>query len=97
MHRSAADVARELAAILPDARTTIVLPASHRSRRPALLLTAAALAAVALAAVAAAVLSTGGSKAPPPRVAPRVAPVPHAATAQQQARELASWLLRYSR
>ena len=96
MHRSAADVARELAAILPDARTTIVLPASHRSRRPALLLTAAALAAVA-AGIAAAVLSTGGSKAPPPRVAPRVAPVPHAATAQQQARELASWLLRYSR
>ncbi len=94
---AAAEVARELAAILPDTRTTIVLPASgRRPRRPALVLAAAALAAVA-AGIAAAVLSTGGSKAPPPRVAPRVAPVPHATTAQQQARDLASWLLRYSR
>ena len=42
-------------------------------------------------------ITTGGSS-PPPAAPPRpkaVAPVPHAATAQQQALELAAWLRRF--
>jgi len=95
---TAAELARELAATTPAART-VHLPATRRRRRR-LPLAVALLAVLVLAAgVAAAVLTTGGPSprpaAPPP---PRpVAPIPHAATAQQQALELAAWLRRNSR
>lgn len=57
------------------------------------------LVAIAVAAVAAGLVlafSGGGGPAKPAPIA-RVAPVPHAATAEQQARNLARWLSRYSR
>jgi hypothetical protein len=56
-----------------------------------------ALAAVALV-VGLVAAFTGGSKHPSKqRQVARVAPVPHAATAEEQARELSAWLARYSR
>ena len=95
---TAAELARELSASTPEARTTI-LPAPRRRRRRRLPLLVALAAALVLAAgIAAAVITTGGSS-PPPAAPPRpkaVAPVPHAATAQQQALELAAWLRRNS-
>jgi hypothetical protein len=95
---TAAELARDLSLETPDART-VVLPATRRHRRRLPLLVALAAVVVLVAGVAAAVLANGGSSpepaAPPP---PRpVAPVPHAATAQQQAVELAAWLRRNSR
>jgi hypothetical protein len=60
--------------------------------------TLVALAVVAIGGgVAALVATTGGSSTPPPATVTRVAPVPHAATAEQQAQNLAAWLSRYSR
>jgi hypothetical protein len=60
-----------------------------------------ALAAVLIAAVAVALavsLATRGSGSPPSRPAPaRVAPIAHSPNAQQQARNVAAWLRRYSR
>jgi eukaryotic-like serine/threonine-protein kinase len=97
---SAAVLARQLEADLPEGRPTVVLPgkAPPRRRRAAVALGAVA-AAMVVAGVVAAVVTTGGSdNSPAPRVAPpRVAPVPHATTAEQQALDLASWLTRYSR
>jgi serine/threonine protein kinase len=95
---TAAELARDLSANTPEART-VVLPATRRRRRRLPLLVALAAVLVLAAGVAAAVLTTGGSSpkpAAPPAPRP-VAPVPHAATAQQQALELAAWLRRNSR
>jgi eukaryotic-like serine/threonine-protein kinase len=85
---------------VPEGRT-LVLPL--RARRTSVLgrrtLVLAALAAAVVAAgVAAAIVTAGGPShhsSPPAPV--RVAPVPHAATAQQQALDLATWLVRNSR
>ena len=106
---SAAAVAQELAATLPDA-PTLALPEHPSQRATEILLRsrgrrrvrpAVALAAVAVAAIgggiAAVVASTGGGSTPPPVTVARVSPVPHAATAEQQAQNLAAWLTRYSR
>jgi serine/threonine-protein kinase len=107
---SAAEVARELTATIPEAQTLplpdhpslrateIKTPAARaRTRpRPAVLLAAAALVAVVAGGVAALVTS-GGSSPKPVQHPPHVAAVPHAPTAQQQAQDLAAWLRRYSR
>jgi serine/threonine protein kinase len=100
---SAAEVARALAALLPDAET-LPLPepatrlAAPRRRRVRPAVATAALAVGALAGGVGAAIATrgGGTKPPPPRVQ-RVAPVRHAADPKQQAQNLAAWLTRYSR
>jgi eukaryotic-like serine/threonine-protein kinase len=105
---SAADVARELAATLPEAptlplpeppsqRATEIMQPRHRSRvRPTVALAAIAVGAIA-GGVGAAIATTGGGSKPAPPAVTRVSPVPHAATAEQQAHNLAAWLARYSR
>jgi serine/threonine-protein kinase len=104
---SAAELARELAASSPEARTLplpdhpsrrateIKAPRGKRPRRTVYLV-AAAIGAIAGGTIAAVATSGGSSPTPKPLPA-RVAPVPHAADAQQQARELAAWLRRHSR
>ncbi|HEX7083238.1 MAG TPA: serine/threonine-protein kinase [Gaiellaceae bacterium] len=88
--------AAELAAVLhgdtlpAPTRALPPPPASRRPRRAALLL--AALALCALAAALAIAFTRGGSDGPP-----KVEPVPHSASAAQEARNLAAWLRRYSR
>lgn len=83
----------------PPAPTIPFAPVRPERRRvpvvPLLVVAALAALAIGLAAVFAA---GGGTKAPPPkRPFARVMPVPHAASAEQQARNLAAWLSRYSR
>jgi eukaryotic-like serine/threonine-protein kinase len=95
---TAAELARNLSASTPEASTTI-LPATRRRRRRLPVLVALAATLVLAAGIVAAVVGRGGSSPSPP-APPRpkaVAPVPHAATAQQQAVELAAWLRRNSR
>jgi len=101
---SAADVAHELAAALADA-TTVALPERpprrragrrHRLRARTLSLVVAAVLAIAGGTAAAIATSVGGSspsRATPP---PVIAPVQPGATAEDGARNLAAWLLRYS-
>ena len=60
----------------------------HRRRRAF----AGLVALAAVVAIAAAVIATRGGGTPAP-----VRPVPHAATAGQQARNLEGWLREYSR
>ena len=74
-------------------------PVSPRRRHRSLPVLLAGAAAVAvIAGVAAALSSGGGSPSKPARApAPRVASIPTAPTAQQEARDLAAWLRRYSR
>ncbi len=98
----AAALAAAPAASPPDHPTAVktVAPPRRRPRpiarpRPALLIAAAAAVAV-LAGVVAAVASTGGSSPRRPAPAPKVSPVPRAPTVQQEARDLAAWLRRYS-
>lgn len=103
---SAAELARRLAATDPEAQTlplpddparraTEILAPGLQRRRPTLWLVAAAVAAVVSGLVA--VAATREGSPPPPAPPPRVAPVPHVADTQQQARELAAWLRRNSR
>jgi serine/threonine protein kinase len=95
---TAAELARSLAPTASEARTAVMPPPPGRRGRLPLAVAAAALLLVA-AGIAAALVTTSGSPprpARPPHAAP-VAPVPHAATAQQQAVELAAWLRRNSR
>jgi serine/threonine protein kinase len=113
---SAADVARRLAATLPDGRTLRLPPdparrateinaypaagdaptRARRRLRPGVVLAAVAVGAIAGGIGAAvATRSTGSAHGTTPPA--RVAPVPHAANAEQQARNLAGWLTRYSR
>ena len=105
---SAAGVARELAAVLsegetlalpddPSQRATEIKAPTRRPRtklRPGLALSAVAAGAIAGAVIA--LLATSGSP-PKPAPAPQIAPVAHGATPQQQAQNLAAWLVRYSR
>jgi serine/threonine-protein kinase len=107
---SAAELAGELAATIPDAQTlplpghpsvraTEIMapgPATAVRRRPRTAVVLAAAAAVAvLAGGLGALLSGGGSPAKPPP-APKVSGIPTAPTPQQEARDLAAWLRRYS-
>lgn len=93
---SAAEVAHALEGDTVAAATTI-LPARKRRRAPLVLGVAAAAAIVA--GVAAALATSGGGPsrpASPPAPAP-IVPLGQQASAQQQARALATWILRYSR
>ncbi|MEN3343029.1 MAG: hypothetical protein V7644_2433, partial [Actinomycetota bacterium] len=112
---SAAELAHELAALLPDGRTLalpdhpsqratqILAPRETRPRRPRATLVLAAVAVAAVLAGAAAALAlgfgSGSGESGSGRTVPlaRVAPVPHAVTAQEQARAIAAWLRRHSR
>ncbi len=105
---SAAAVARELAATLPQAQTLPLPehpslrateikapPAKKRRPRPVVLLAAAAVGALVAGGIAE-LVTTGGSKpaANPPSTT--VAVVPHPPSPQQEAQDLAAWLRRYS-
>ena len=97
---SAAELAHELAATLPghpsQAATEITTPVRRSKKvRPALALAALAVAAIAGGGIA--LVATSGGGTPKPAPVPRVAPVPHGSTPQQQAQNLAAWLARYSR
>jgi len=92
-------LSRELERARPTvAAATVPRAALHTTRRRYPLVPVLAL--IALVAVIAGLVAAfhGGTKtkAPPAHVA-TVQPVPHAATAQQQATNLAAWLSRYSR
>lgn len=89
---SAAELARELAGERAEAPTRIV---RQRSQRAPIVLAGSAAVLIA-AGVAAALATTGGSPKQPPARPARIARMPHAPTAQQQATDLASWLNRYS-
>jgi len=105
---SAAAVARELAATLPEAQTLplpdhpsrrateIKAPPARARRRSRATLILAAGAAAALVAGGVAVYATSGSSPPKPPPQPHIAFVPRAPSAQQEARDLAAWLRRYS-
>jgi hypothetical protein len=81
----------------PAAPTVPLAPVVARRRVP-LVPVLVALAAIAVVIGLIAALSGGGNKSPnQPRRVARVAPVPHAATPQQQAQNLSAWLARYSR
>jgi eukaryotic-like serine/threonine-protein kinase len=107
---SAAALARELAATLPQAQTlplpdhpsqraTEITPPRARTRRVRPIVALAAIAVGAIAGGTAAALATrgGGSTQPPAPAVARVTPVPHASSAEQQALNLAAWLTKYSR
>jgi len=87
---------KELENVRPTIATQVLTPLpQHRSFPFVWVLVALAVLALALGLVFA--LRGGGSPKPQqPKVA-RVAPVPHAATAERQARNLSAWLARYSR
>jgi serine/threonine protein kinase len=91
---TAAEVERELRGE-QSAAPTVILPRRRPRRAPMALAGVAAL-TIAAGIAAAVATSGGGSKPPRPRPAP-IAPLQHASTAQQQAQNIASWLLRYSR
>jgi hypothetical protein len=77
---------------------TLPLPPVVRSRRRIPLVPALLIVAVVALAVGLVAAFSGGSGTPPgKRPVARVAPVPHAATPEQQARNLSAWLARYSR
>jgi len=92
--RPAADVvARRLAGGPVEAATLRI--ARTRRTRPAVVVAALALLAI-VGGIAAALVSTSHSPSTPAyRPVARVAPVPHASGAEQQARNLAAWLRRY--
>ncbi len=108
---SAAEVGRELAAAKPETQTLLLpdhpslrateikTPSARARRRPrtAVLLALAALVALVAGGVAAVVTSGGSSPKPVQQQPPRIAALPRAPTAQQQAEDLAAWLRRYSR
>ena len=90
---SATEVERALEGETAVAATAILPP--KRGRRAPLVL--AGVAAVTVAAgIAAALASSGGSPSPPPSRPAPIAPLRQAPTAEQQAQNLAAWLLRYS-
>jgi hypothetical protein len=97
---SAAELGQELAGT-GDGRVTLPLPRRHdvsvpRSRRVRWLVLAIVLAAIAVAVGYAVFATSRNDTSPPPRPA-RVTPPPAAATAEQQARNLARWLRAHSR
>jgi serine/threonine protein kinase len=90
---SAGELERELGGERSSAPTTILR--RRRTTRGPVLLAGAATITIA-AGIAAAIASSGGPSHPTPPPA-RIAAVPNAPTARQQAQDIATWLLRYSR
>lgn len=72
-------------------------PATPSRRRLPLAPTLAVAAVAAVAIGLAAAFATGGGPPEKTRTTTVVQPVPHGATAEQQARNLSAWLARYSR
>jgi hypothetical protein len=96
--RTTTELALQLARARPavTARTVPLPPVQPRRRAPLVpLLAVLALVAVAIGLVAA--FAGGGGEQKTPQPVARVRPVPHAADPEQQARNLAAWLSRYSR
>jgi serine/threonine protein kinase len=91
---SAGELERELRSERSSAPTAILR--RRRSRRAPALLAGAAAITIA-AGIAAAFVSSGGPSHPAPPRPARIAVLPNARTARQQAHDIASWLLRYSR
>src|SRR5438105_2154111 len=92
--QSAAELARRLGS--PPEPVTLPLGAPARARVPRrILVAAAALVVAAVGLVLGLTLSTNGGSKPGP--APRVQPLARSQDPAVQARELASWLRRYSR
>jgi hypothetical protein len=88
------ELVRELRAVRPAAAETVAFtPVRSRRSRTPLALVAVAVIALTVGLIAA---FDHGSK-PKPRPVARVAPVPHGASAAQEAQNLSSWLSRYSR
>ena len=92
---TAAELERALRGDRSAAPTRILRPV-RRPRGP-LVLAAAATAAIAGGVVAAVVTSSGSPSRPAPPRPARIAQIPRETTAQQQARSIAAWLVRYSR
>jgi eukaryotic-like serine/threonine-protein kinase len=105
---SAAELAGELAATVPESRT-LPLPghpslrateikarAASPRRRPRAAVLLAIAAVIAVATGLAAAFATRGGPPAKPRPAPKVSGIPPAPSAQQEARDLAAWLRRYS-
>ncbi|HEY4412324.1 MAG TPA: serine/threonine-protein kinase [Gaiellaceae bacterium] len=96
MRPTAIELEQELRGERSAAPTAILHRTGTRRRRGPVLVAGAAVLAIA-AGIAAAVASSGSpSKPQPPRPA-RIVALPQVPTAQQQARDISSWLLRYSR
>jgi serine/threonine protein kinase len=106
---SAAEVARELAATIPEPQTLplpghpslrateIKAPAPSARRRPRTAVLLAVAAAIAVAGGVVAAFTTGGSPPAKAKPLPKVSGIPAAPSAQQEARDLAAWLRKYSR
>jgi hypothetical protein len=95
LHATTAEgLLQELEQVRPTLATRVLTPPTPRQRS---LPFAAGLVAVAIAALAVGLVFAfrGGGTTPKPRVE-QVVPVPHAADAEQQARNLSAWLARYS-
>jgi len=92
---TAAELERHLRGDRSAAPTRIIRPV-RRPRAP-LVLAACATAAIAGGVVAAVVTSSGSPSRPAPPRPARIAQIPRETTAQQQARSIAAWLVRYSR
>jgi len=92
---TAAGLVKELEDIRPTVATQVLTPLPTRRSFP-LLPTVIALAVVALVVGLVFAFRGGGSAKPRQRGVAPVVPVPHAATAERQARNLSAWLARYS-
>jgi eukaryotic-like serine/threonine-protein kinase len=92
---SATELVQELEPSAPEPPTER-LPRPRVERRR-LWLALAALLAIAGILLAVVALSTGGSGSSPPRRAPAVPSISRGSTPQDQARNIAAWLRRYSR
>jgi hypothetical protein len=79
------------------AREVLTAPLPRRRRPPLIALLVGVALVVLVIGLIFALRRDGRSSPSPKRRAARVAPVPHAASAEQQARNLSAWLSRYSR
>ncbi len=93
---SAAELAESLTGTDPSRAPTVVARAG-RSWRPSRRLQAAALATLAAAAALAGLALARGETPAPAPAPPPIQPVEHAPTPGEQARNLSTWLRRYSR
>jgi hypothetical protein len=86
---------KELEDIRPTVATQVLTPLPRRRSFPWLPVLVALALVVLVVGIVYALRSTNAPKPQQPRVA-AVTPVPHAATAERQARNLSAWLARYS-